>query len=83
VIGASAGIFGLYYIGLIGGESLADKLIITPFWAMWTPNLLMTAAGLVLFARLGREHATSRGGGAWPARLAALLDWWRARRGVR
>jgi len=83
VIGASAGIFGLYYIGLIGGESLADKLIITPFWAMWTPNLLMTAAGLVLFARLGREHATSRGGGAWAAKPAALLDWWRARRGVR
>jgi lipopolysaccharide export system permease protein len=83
VIGASAGIFGLYYVGLIGGESLADKQIITPFWAMWTPNLLMTAVGLALFSRLGREHATSRGGSAWPGRLVALLDRWRARRGVR
>ena len=82
VIGASAGIFGLYYVGLIGGESLADKLIITPFWAMWAPNLLMTAAGLALFARLGREHATGRGGG-WSDRVADLLDRWRARRGVR
>lgn len=83
VIGASAGIFGLYYVGLIGGESLADKQIITPFWAMWTPNLLMTAVGLALFSRLGREHATSRGGSAWSGRFAALLDRWRARRGVR
>lgn len=83
VIGASAGIFGLYYVGLIGGETLADKQIITPFWAMWTPNLLMTAVGLALFSRLGREHATSRGGSAWSGRFAALLDRRRARRGVR
>ena len=78
VIGASAAIFGLYYIGLIGGESLADKLIITPFWAMWSPNLLMTAAGLALFARMGREHATSRGA-EWPGAAGGLLDRWRAR----
>jgi lipopolysaccharide export system permease protein len=63
VIGASVAIFGFYYIGLIGGETLADQLIITPFWSMWGPNLLMTAAGVVLFLRLGREHATARGGG--------------------
>ncbi len=79
VIGASAGIFGLYYVGLIGGESLADKLIITPFWAMWAPNLLMTAAGLALFLRLGREHATARGEG-WGERLRALRERRRARR---
>jgi lipopolysaccharide export system permease protein len=80
VIGASAGIFGLYYVGLIGGESLADKLLITPFWAMWAPNVLMTAAGLGLFLRLGREHATGRGEG-WTARLTAAWERRRARRG--
>jgi len=80
VIGASAGIFGLYYVGLIGGESLADKLVITPFWAMWAPNLLMTAVGAALFARLGREHATHRGG-HWSERVATFRDRWRARRG--
>lgn len=79
VIGASAGIYGIYYVGLIGGESLADKLIITPFWAMWTPNLVMMVVGLGLFLRLGREHATGRGG-EWADRLAAAADWWRARR---
>jgi lipopolysaccharide export system permease protein len=82
VIGASAGIFGLYYIGLIGGESLADKLILAPFWAMWGPNLLMTAVGLALFLRIGREHATARGS-EWMDRLAAARDAWRARRARR
>ena len=82
VISASAGIFGLYYIGLIGGESLADKLILSPFWAMWGPNILMTAAGLVLFLRLGREHATARGS-EWMDRLATARDAWRARRARR
>jgi lipopolysaccharide export system permease protein len=79
VIGASAGIYGIFYVGLIGGESLADKLIITPFWAMWTPNLVMTVVGLGLFLRLGREHATGRGS-EWANRLVAAGDWWRARR---
>jgi len=82
VIGASAGIFGLYYVGLIGGESLADKLILSPFWAMWGANLLMTAVGLALFLRLGREHATTRGS-EWMDRVAAARDAWRARRARR
>lgn len=69
VIGSSVLIFGVYYIGLIGGETLADMLIITPFWAMWTPNLLMTLIGILLFRRLGHEHATTRGGG-WTEWLA-------------
>ena len=63
VIGSSVAIFGIYYIGLIGGESFADRRIITPFWAMWTPNLLMATLGIFLFLRLGTEKATSRGGG--------------------
>ena len=71
VIGASVAIFGLYYIGLIGGESLADLLWISPFWAMWAPNILMGALGIALLARLGRAHA-SRGGGG---RFSRLLPW--------
>ncbi len=79
VIGASALIFGLYYVGLIGGESLADKLIISPFWAMWAPNILMTVVGGALFLRLGREHATARGEG-WRDRWTGLRERRRARR---
>lgn len=62
-IGASVTIFGIYYIGLIGGETLADRLIIPPFWAMWSPNILMVVIGSWLFARLGRERGTARSGG--------------------
>lgn len=55
-------IFAIYYIGLIAGESLADRGIMSPFWAMWATNIILTLVGLGLLARMGRETATSRGG---------------------
>ncbi|HSA55437.1 MAG TPA: LptF/LptG family permease [Gemmatimonadaceae bacterium] len=69
VIGASLVIFGIYYVGLIAGEALADRALLTPFWAMWAANILLTGAGVVLLLRMGRESATARGGD-----LAELLD---------
>ncbi len=62
VIGFSLVIFAIYYIGLIAGESLADRGIMTPFWAMWAANIILTLVGLFLLARMGRESTTSRGG---------------------
>jgi lipopolysaccharide export system permease protein len=62
VIGVSLVIFGIYYIGLIAGEALADKNYLTPFWAMWAANILLTIVGLFLLARMGRETSTTRGG---------------------
>jgi lipopolysaccharide export system permease protein len=62
VIGVSLAIFGVYYVGLIAGEALADRNVLTPFWAMWSANILLTMVGLVLLARMGRETATTRGG---------------------
>ena len=62
VIGVSLVIFGIYYIGLIAGEALADKDLLKPFWAMWAANILLTIVGLFLLARMGRETATTRGG---------------------
>ena len=79
VIGASVLIFGFYYVGLIGGETLADALIVTPFWAMWSANLLMTLIGLVFFLRLNRQRVAARGVG-WRDRIAALRQRWRDRR---
>jgi lipopolysaccharide export system permease protein len=67
-IGISLVVFSLYYVGLIAGESLADRGILSPFMAMWAANLLFSVVGLVLWRGLGREQATSRGGG--------LGDWW-------
>jgi lipopolysaccharide export system permease protein len=62
-IGVSLFVFGLYYVGLIAGEALADRDILSPFWAMWGANVLFTAVGAYLLARMGSEGSTARGGG--------------------
>jgi lipopolysaccharide export system permease protein len=63
VIAASFSIFGIYYISLIGGESLGDRGTIPPFLGPWAPNILFGLIGLWTLSRIGRETATSRGGG--------------------
>jgi lipopolysaccharide export system permease protein len=40
--------FLLYWSSLIGGEELADNQIITPFWAMWSANILCGIGGIYL-----------------------------------
>ena len=62
VIGVSFGIFGLYYVGLIGGETLADRAYLPPWLAMWVANILLAGTGIILAMRMGRESSTSRGG---------------------
>ena len=82
-LGVSFGIFGLYYVGLISGESLADRAIVPPAIAMWTTNALMLAVGLVLAARMGRETGSQRGGGPFSDLLARVQYGMAARRGRR
>lgn len=67
VIGVSFVIFGIYYVGLIGGEALADKGLLPPWVAMWSANMLLAGLGVVLAFRMGRESATTRS--------ADLADW--------
>jgi lipopolysaccharide export system permease protein len=62
VLAVSLGVFALYYVGLIGGESLANKGIVSPFWAMWGTNVILTIAGVILLLRMGREESSGRGG---------------------
>lgn len=62
VIGVSFAIFGLYYVGLIGGETLADKGYLPPWVAMWIANILLLILGLILASQMGRESSTARGG---------------------
>ena len=64
VIGMSVVVFTVYYIGLIAGEELGDRLVLTPFVAMWTPNLLFAAVGLVGLWRI-RRPGNSPHGGDW------------------
>ncbi len=76
VIGVSLIVFALYYVGLIGGEALANKGLVSPFLAMWGTNIIMTVVGIVLLFRMGRDSNTGRGG-SWSDRI----DRWRRRFG--
>ena len=60
-IGVSLGVFALYYIGLLGGEALADRAIVSPALAMWGADIALGLLGIWLTLRLGSEGATSRG----------------------
>jgi lipopolysaccharide export system permease protein len=62
VLGVSLLVFALYYVGLIGGEALANNGYLPPFWAMWGTNVILTAVGLVLLFRMGHEAGSGRGG---------------------
>ncbi len=52
-IGAGIGMlfFLIYYLFLIGGEQLGDRGFVSPFWAMWAPNVLFGGLGLFLTSR--------------------------------
>jgi lipopolysaccharide export system permease protein len=41
-----------YWVSLIQGEKLADRLFISPFWGMWTFNIVLFLAGVFLILRL-------------------------------
>ena len=75
VIAFSLVIFAIYYVGLIGGETLADKGYVTPEWAMWVVNVIMATLGVVWVARMGNEVSTARGGGVWEERLERMRAW--------
>lgn len=66
-IGVSLAVFGVYYIGLLGGEELARQGMLPAFVAMWGTNAILLIIGLVLTARLGTEGTTHRG--------SELSDW--------
>lgn len=85
VIGVSLVVFALYYVGLIAGESLADRDLLRPSLAMWAANIIFTAVGLYLTARMEREGGAARGNdtGRFMEALAAVgrrLTLRRARR---
>jgi lipopolysaccharide export system permease protein len=81
VIAVSLTIFSIYYVSLIGGESLGDRGYVPPFWAMWTSNVVFFALAIWALTRLGREDSSARAGGwaeLW-ARLSERLPGRRAR----
>ena len=65
VVAGSTVIFAIYWVGLIAGESLADRRLGDPMVTMWVPNLVFLMAGLLLVSRMGRAGGTARGGGGF------------------
>jgi lipopolysaccharide export system permease protein len=74
VIGTSLAVFSIYYVGLIGGEELGDRLIVPPFFAMWTPNLIFLLVSLPLLWTVRRAGSTAHGGD-WDEVKQTLFGW--------
>lgn len=81
VMGVGFVVFAIYYVGLIGGETLADKNIVSPFWAMWIDNIVFMVIGLLLIWRMGNEATTNRGG-QFGERVDAVRAWFQRRAGT-
>ena len=62
VIGGGLAVFSIHYVGLTAGESLADRGLVSPWLAMWTPNIVLTVLGILGLRRVSRESGTTRGG---------------------
>ena len=54
--------FSIHYVGLTAGESLADRGLLSPWVAMWAPNIILTIVGVLGLVRVSRESGTTRGG---------------------
>jgi len=84
VIGVSVIVFTIYYVGLIGGEELGNRLLVSPFFAMWTPNILFSVVGSVGLWRI-RKPGHSPHGADWSDVREALvraLGWCDPRRAL-
>jgi lipopolysaccharide export system permease protein len=66
--GLSLMFFVIFWGFLTAGEMLADRRLMAPFWAMWTPNILVGSVGIYLLVSM------TRGSWLWGAeKLAQLL----------
>jgi lipopolysaccharide export system permease protein len=45
-------LFILYYLILVGGEELCERGVLYPSLSMWTPNIIIGLAGLILFYKI-------------------------------
>jgi len=63
VITVSVLIFAIFWVSLIGGETLADRGYMSPAFSMWLPNILLLPLGLFLVSRMSSMVATTRAGG--------------------
>lgn len=55
----SAVLFTYYWITVIQGEKLADRMVISPFWGMWFGNTTLLLLGIYLTAKVMYEFRIS------------------------
>lgn len=74
-VGASLGLgfFVFYWACLKGGENLADRGIIEPWFGMWVANIVLGLIGLYLTIRTARENPTIN----WSAMVRFIPKYWR------
>ncbi len=62
--GVAAGVslifFLIYWAFLIGGEKLADRNLLSPFWGMWAANFVLGAFGLFITYKAAKEKIELR-----------------------
>lgn len=60
--GVAAGVslifFLIYWAFLIGGEKLADRGLLSPFWGMWSANIFLAILGIYLLVKSAKERIT-------------------------
>ncbi|MDQ3002873.1 MAG: LptF/LptG family permease [Fibrobacterota bacterium] len=74
----SVAFYLLYWICMIRGEVMADRLIIKPWVAMWAPNIIVGVGGLFLVFRMARENYLNNI--SLPQKLLSLV-WHRRKTG--
>ena len=65
--------FVIYWVCLIGGENLADRLIISPVVAMWTSNVAIAVGGIIITWRMARDNYS--GNGLWVRTKHRFKRW--------
>jgi len=50
--------FLIYWAFLIGGEKLSERGFFSPFWGMWSANILLGIAGILLVIKSVKETVT-------------------------
>jgi lipopolysaccharide export system permease protein len=76
VIATSVGIFFVYWMGLIGGERIAERGHLEPWVAMWLPNVILALPAAIMALRMGERLSTGRGS-SWDAFLFRLTSLFR------
>ena len=72
----SLAFFVIYWICLIGGENLADRLIISPELAMWSSNVIIGVFGIFITTAMVRDRFT--GDSKFFRAMRAIGRWFRS-----